>query len=350
VARQVLRNVQILRFIAAAGVLTSHTADLLIPHDSPIWRVEWTSGVDIFFVISGFIMAYLTVGCFGDARAAGSFLARRAIRIAPSYWFFTTLMVGAVLVFPSHVQHSSVTAPQLVTSYGFVPWPRADGRLNPILSQGWTLNYEAFFYVAFALAMPSRRGLLWLACLFALLAAAHPWIPPRLFVLRFWSDPIILEFLAGIGLGLLFAQGRRLPFRASALLCGAALILFVAPSWVHPGSFHRVLTRGIPATLLAAAFILGPEPTRPGAVRRALVRLGDASYTLYLSHTLTINAVILLWRRAGIGPPWVGLFVGMAAAIAIALLLYQWLERPMTERLQRAMQVKPIRGAAAVAP
>jgi peptidoglycan/LPS O-acetylase OafA/YrhL len=342
--------VQILRFIAAAGVLISHTADLLIPRDSPIWNVEWTSGVDIFFVISGFIMAYLTIGCFGDARAAGSFLARRAIRIAPPYWFFTTLMVGAVLVFPSHVQHSSVTAPQLVTSYGFVPWPRADGLLNPILSQGWTLNYEAFFYLAFALAMLSRRGLLWLACLFALLAAAHPWIPPRLFVLRFWSNPIILEFLAGIGLGLVFARGRRLPFWASALLCGAALILFAAPARVQLGGVNRAFTRGVPAALLAAGFILGPEPDRPGAVRRALVRLGDASYTLYLSHTLTINAVILLWRKAGVGLPWVGLCVGMAAAIAIALLLYQWLERPMTEMLQRATRVRPIRGAAAIAP
>ena len=148
--RPLLSNIQILRFFAAAAVLTGHAGDLFIPGANQFRAIPWSAGVDIFFVISGFVMTYLTQGQFGRAGASRTFLVRRIIRIAPPYWLFTMLMVATVLLFGEHVKNTTLDPAVAVTSFLFIPWPRADGQLNPLLSQGWTLNYQAFFYHAFA--------------------------------------------------------------------------------------------------------------------------------------------------------------------------------------------------------
>jgi peptidoglycan/LPS O-acetylase OafA/YrhL len=300
-------------------------------------------------VISGFIMTWLTREQFGRAGAAGPFLVRRAIRIVPAYWFFTTLMVAAVLLAGEHVRHTSVTPDQLVTSYSFIPWPRGDGKINPILSQGWTLNYEAFFYLAFAGALLFRRGLVLLVTAFVALAALHPLVPEQWFIPRFYTAPIILEFLGGIALARIYAAGVRLPLWG-ALLCaaaGVATFILVQQTGLRP---DRVVAVGIPALLVAASFILSPEPERAGLARRALQAGGDASYTIYLSHTFTINAVTILWRAAGLRPSWAGVAVGCALSLAAALIFYRLIERPVTEALQRRARGRPAPEPHFVAP
>jgi exopolysaccharide production protein ExoZ len=350
IRRDVIQNVQVLRFLAAGGVLISHTADLLISKHSLFWVVPWTSGVDIFFVISGFIMTCLSRGRFGTPGAPRAFLVRRLIRIAPPYWLFTTLMICVVLLLGEHARHTSVDPAQVVTSYSFLPWPRADGKLNPILSQGWTLNYEAFFYLAFAAALAFRNGLRLLAAAFVLLAGLHPWIPPAMFMLRFWSDSIILEFLAGAILALIYLSGRRIRWWGSILCIAAGISVFIVTrgplEWMH----WRILHLGVPAFLICASLILAPEPERIGWAGRALQLGGDASYTIYLSHTFSIGAVVLLWRRLGPDLPWLGVAVAMSVAIAVAILFFRFVERPMTDGLQRRFGFKASRGAAEVAP
>ena len=220
--RPLLTNVQFLRFLAAVAVLVGHAGDLFMPAAAHLRTIPWSAGVDIFFVISGFVMTYLTQGQFGRPGAPRAFLIRRIIRIVPPYWLFTTLMVVAVLLFSDHIRNTELDGASVITSYLFVPWPRvADGQLNPLLSQGWTLNYEAFFYLAFAAALFFRRGLVWLAGGFLLLAALHPLVPAHLFVLKFWTNPIILEFLGGAGLAVLFLRGLRLSAVGLARPCSA---------------------------------------------------------------------------------------------------------------------------------
>lgn len=351
--KHVLHNVQVLRFIAAVGVLCSHTVDLLIPHNPRhawFWAVPWTSGINIFFVISGFIMVYLTHDRFGDAQAARSFLSRRVIRIVPAYWFFTSLMVVTILLFGQHVKNSTVDGPQLLTSYGFIPWPRGDGKLNPILSQGWTLNYEAFFYICFAGCMLMRRGLWLLAGGFLLLAALHPFIPNSLFMLRFWSDPLILEFLGGAAIALIHLSGRRFSGWGSAACIALAIATFLLMRWLYPGPLGRIVQFEWSAILLCAGVILTPEPTKVGAIGKLLQYGGDASYTIYLSHTFTVNAVILAWHATGLDHPWAAAAIAMTAAIVAAMLFYRFAERPFTGLLQRSLHARRIEAMATVAP
>ncbi|MDB5693999.1 MAG: acyltransferase 3 [Alphaproteobacteria bacterium] len=352
--REVLHNLQVARFVAASGVLIHHSSDIFFYGGSldapPLFGIRWDCGVDIFFVISGFIMAYLTAGRFGDPGAPRSFLARRLIRIAPPYWIFTTLLIVTAVVLAGHVRNATLAAPQVVTSYVFLPWPRADGQLNPLLSQGWTLNYEAFFYVAFAAALFFRRGLIWLTLGFILLVALHPLMPPRAFMLHFWSEPIILEFLAGIGVALFYLRGRRLPWWAAAGCVAAGLIVAAAPRLVDAGMFGRLLVKGIPGLLICGGFVLAPELRRPGRIAHALRLGGDASYALYLSHTFTINATSLLCRHVGLRSPWAGFALAIVLAVTASILFYKIVERPLTNGLQRFFGTRPIEGAATVAP
>jgi peptidoglycan/LPS O-acetylase OafA/YrhL len=351
VVRDRLHNLQVARFVAAGAILFTHTAGLVLPPGSPVLLFPWMAGVDLFFVISGFIMAYLTAGRFGRPGAAGEFLARRLIRIAPPYWIFTSMMVAVVLLLPESVRYTSVDAPQLATSYAFLPWPRpGDGALVPILSQGWTLNYEIFFYAAFGAALLHRRGVLVLAAGFVALAVAHPWIPEDEFMLRFWSAPIILEFLAGIALARVYLSGRRITVPAAALLAGLGIAILVAATGVPLGPFSRAAWLGVPALLVGAAFVLLPDPRRIGAPGRLLRAGGDGSYALYLSHTFTVNAALLAWRELGLGLRWYAIPAAMTLAIAAAILFYRLVERPLTDTLQRLAGTRPIEGAATVAP
>lgn len=350
-ARPVLTHVQILRFIAAGSVLLTHSADLLIARSSLFFRVPWDAGVDLFFVISGFIMAWLTWDRFGEAGVPHRFLLRRAIRIAPPYWFFTSVMLVTALAGSSQVRHTAVAAAQVITSYGFFPWPRpSDGRLNPILSQGWTLNYEAFFYLAFTLALTRRHGLRWLTAAFVTLAALHYAIPHRLFVLAFYTEPIVLEFLAGIGLARLYIAGVRLPLWGSLLCAAVAIAILLNLRSIPPIISSRVVIAGIPAALLSASLILAREGSRFGTFKRLLRAGGDASYTLYLSHTFTANAVALAWRRLGIGMPWIGVALAVAVSLAAALILYRAVERPVTRALNERFGLSPPDEAQRVAP
>ena len=349
--RPLLTNIQILRFFAAVAVLVGHAGDLFMPDAAHLRTVPWSAGVDVFFVISGFVMTYLTQGQFGRPGAPRAFLIRRIIRIAPPYWLFTTLMVAAVLLFGDHVRNTEVSGVSLITSYLFVPWPRvADGQLNPLLSQGWTLNYEAFFYVSFAAALFFRRGLLWLAGGFLLMAALHLLVPDQLFVLKFWTNPIILEFLAGVGLAILFLRGLRLPLWGSLVVAALAVATFVATEPMDAGDLRRLVHIGLPSLMLCASLALAPEPQSSGRMRGALVAGGDSSYTLYLSHTFTLNAAAILWHESGLGMPVPAMILSMVAAIAAAAVIYRWIERPMTDALHSVTGTARARGVAAVAP
>lgn len=331
--RAKILNLQILRLIAAIGVLISHAADLTLPATSRLWSFPWTAGVDIFFVISGIIMTILTDGRFGRPGAARQFLTRRIIRIVPIYWLFTALMIATVTLLPGQVRNSQSDGASIVTSLLFVPWTRGDGQIVPILAQGWTLNYEAYFYLAFALALLHRRGLAILGASFVVLAAIHAAIPPSIVAVYFWSDPIILEFVAGIGLAKLWLGGVRLCPATSATLAAFGLLLFSTSEMIGLNHYGRLVANGLPAAMLGGAFLFAVESKSPGPLRRAFAAGGDVSYALYLSHTFAINAVVLAIGSRLNG--WTTMAIAIAAAIAASLVTHRLVERPMLSALHR---------------
>lgn len=348
--RERLSNIQVLRFIAAASVLAKHTLEVFFPPTIALLRFPWNGGVDLFFVISGFIMAWLSREHFGQPDAAGRFLARRAIRIIPVYWFFTLLMVTLLAIAPQAARNTVLGLSELVTSLLFIPWPRpADGVIVPLLSQGWTLNYEAFFYLCFALALLLRNGRWLLVVAFLGLVIVGALADPKSTLGWFYTRPIILEFTAGILLESIQHRGLRLPPLAVAACLIAAIAAYFA-FYDLPIGGSRLTDRGLSAILVAAAFILAPEPANPGPIRRALSLGGDASYTIYLSHPFTINAIAVLFSAFGLRMAALGASLAFALAIAFAALFYFLAEKPMTKALYRKAGFAAERATHMVAP
>ena len=333
-----------LRFLAAGSVLFVHTLHEALSFDfaganSAMATVEtWNfgSGVDVFFVLSGFLMFYISSESFGTPGAQGKFLWRRIVRLVPLYWLFTAAMVLAMVVVPGQLAHTQVQPTHVLASFLFVPWLDSTALPHPILGLGWTLNYEMFFYLvfSFALLLPRRVGLTAIIALFIVFAVIDPLIDPRWVQARFWTDPIIIEFLFGIGLAVLARRGLTLPRPAAwAALALGLLGLALAPTPANESDLLRPFAEGIPAALMVAgaASLTFRRLSRGG---RWLVLGGDASYALYLSHPFTINVMVLVWEKLHFQSPWAFAAVTGVLAIAASVIIHVVLERPVTRFLQ----------------
>jgi peptidoglycan/LPS O-acetylase OafA/YrhL len=212
----------------------------------------------------------------------------------------------------------------ILASYLFIPWPRPDGVLQPAFGLGWTLNYEMFFYAVFTpfLLLPRKPAVIAATILLAGFATTGAVIAFPNLQLAFWSNPIILEFCAGMLLAILLpgVPGLSLPARlalAAAALAGLHFAVTGAPQW-------RAAIYGIPALLLVAAATLGAPAAQSGG--KILVRLGDASYAMYLVHPFIMRAFTVLWHKfhadnelAGTIYVLAGLTVAQACALAVNL-------------------------------
>lgn len=300
-----IRSLQVLRFIAAAGVVYYHT------HASPSFG---GSGVDIFFVLSGFIIAML----LEDPRPALHFAKGRIARIVPLYWAVTLFVFVLALAWPALYRSTVADMGTLLRSLFFVPTTQA-----PLLQVGWTLNYEMFFYaVAFGCKLFGLRNMALAAVLVAIFGAAS------LAGLDFLRNSRLLEFVLGIVV--LEVSRRWKPAAAPAvavLLVGFALLIV---NDLNDPSASPLLRFGLPAALIVWASVslerYLPEWVWP------LVLLGDASYAVYLTHTF----VVVLYDRfvpAGI----LTALMTVIAANAVGLAAYWLVDRPLSRYARHAI-------------
>jgi peptidoglycan/LPS O-acetylase OafA/YrhL len=292
------------------------------------WPHFLDAGVDIFFVVSGFIMWITTA----KGMTTLEFYRRRILRIVPLYWLLTSVVLVTLIAYPSVVQTARFDMLHVLGSYLFFPVLHpVVGDMNPLLIPGWTLNYEMFFYAIFgvSLVLPALPRLILVSALLYGLASVHTLTiatPPT--VIQFYTAYIIIEFAFGMALGWLYCSGGKVSGRFAwpCFLIGAAAIA------VSGGMPVRGLSVGVPALLLVAGAVmierLHGVPNIPG-----LHLLGNASYSLYLSHTIVLSAVGQLWQRLPLDLiPGATLVFGCTAAastIAAGVLIYLFIEVPM---------------------
>jgi exopolysaccharide production protein ExoZ len=338
----ILPSVQWLRGIAAVMVVIHHLnfhAEWLREQVgvAPSWfaHIPWSFGIHIFFVISGFIMI-LTTKSFGEPGAWKAFLVRRIIRIVPLYWLLTTVMVVGVLMAPHSLELPADRWHYIVSSYLFIPVLRAADDLRPILGQGWTLDYEMFFYAAFAFAIPWPRrigiAILTIGFLaFAILGRNLDISTPKLFT---WTDGLILEFILGIYLGLIYQSGFRVG-RLAAIVLVLSGVALGTPEFNWPAVFSA----GLPAMLIVGGLVLCP-PLKDSRATLALTILGDASYSIYLSHTIVLRPFRDVWARLVDGgwSPVLFFISGVAVAIVVGCAIHYAVERPMLRVLSRRLR------------
>lgn len=336
-----LLNVQALRGLAALLVVFVHLETLArlggLPGGATVFG---NSGVDVFFVISGLIMVVTTSG---RRQTPQGFLRNRITRIAPLYWAITLAVFAIALAAPSLLQTTTADPVQLAKSLAFIPYQRADGAMHPVVFVGWTLNYEMAFYVIFAagLLLPGRlAGLALSICVLLAAALAGQVLQPTNPVLAFYTAPMILEFGAGMALGVLFVRDRLPKSRRAGWIAAPvgilSLILMLLGPTLWP-QFDRAVMFGVPAVVIVACGLIAE---RTGLVlgQGWIQTLGAASYSIYLTHFFCTQVVTKAAERLAGAGPWVAwallpvafLLVAMAGVIA-----HRRLELPLTELARR---------------
>jgi exopolysaccharide production protein ExoZ len=332
---------QLLRAVAAIGVVISHVRyDFLhhfgLPDALPGFLNAGAAGVDLFFVISGFVMVYSSETLFGRDRASAIFLVRRVARIVPLYWLMSVAMIAYVAT--RGFAASDTSPAHAALSFLFIPYPRPSGEMSPVYGVGWTLNYEMFFYSVFALCLGARRGVTVarVAAILAVLAIAGALLPGLPVTLAYWVDPVVLEFAIGMLLALAYRSGVRLPVWVAAPIMIGGLVLVVANSGAWNAWLPRWLGFGMPAAMEVAALALAKRDIAIGWIDR----IGDASYALYLCHPIVIAVGRMASLKGYLNPaamPWVYLCVIVAASTVVALLLHRLVEVPLTGRARRLL-------------
>lgn len=296
-----LQSVQALRFFAATLVIIAHAYA-----PAKVGAV----GVDIFFVISGFIISRVARN-----KTPREFIVARLTRIYPIYWICavpTALLAWRI---------GALTIPRTLTSITLWPVFGSD-LLQPYLVAGWTLSFEMLFYACTALVLVNRRALWFFAIAYpaAMLGAFLTGAP----VLRFLGNPLIVEFLMGVAIG---RSATRQSGRAgiAAILFAVMLIAMSnATPLSHPHNIfelrtpERILEWGAPAAMLVWGFL---QFNRDWPL---LPYLGDASYSIYLAHgTAGILFAFLPWP------------LKVVAAVAFGVGVFHYVERPLLRLVRR---------------
>jgi len=339
-----LNNIQVLRAFAAIVVAVFHTGFVV-----PSWHAVGSFGVDVFFVISGYIMARILDPADG-ASGGDHFFRHRLLRIVPPYWFFTLILFFIALRAPQLLGATRASAGDLIQSLLFIPFTKESGIIQPLLFVGWSLNYEMFFYVALAIGLlVDRRKAVFigaaavLAAILIAMTAKATFAPDNVFA-TFYSRAISIEFLLGILSYYLCraippetARNVRRPALFVCIACALLLIVYqgLAPRHDSPFDIERVLYIGsLSFFLITSASLLSQGGWD---IKVAwLVLIGDASYILYLVHTYCEYFLdrIVAPHQHWLATP-LGVLVGVSFSILVAIAIHLYAERPTLRYLTR---------------
>jgi exopolysaccharide production protein ExoZ len=322
-----IANLQTLRAFAALNVVLLHIIGIAATYSHPTFLLSvlegWGgNGVDIFFVISGFVMLYTQLT---RKRQFSSFIKSRIVRIVPLYWLLTTLLAVTYLVLPSAFREMAITPGWAAASYFFMSAVSQGHELQgkiPIIGVGWTLEWEMLFYFAFGLSLYFRN---WAASLaFTLLVLSAVAIVS--------SNPIIFEFFAGMLLAIVY-QKNYISQRVGGwlLLFGCGLLALSLAEFVHDLNLNRVIVWGIPSILI----VIGTVTSKP-ITNRILLFLGNASYSIYLVQMFCMPVFYKVVRYLGfeLNGDLLAILCLTFTAITGGF-LYKFIETPMTNFLRK---------------
>lgn len=313
-------SIQYLRGLAAVGVVIFHVYDNSTLPLGATFEIG-AHGVDVFFVISGFIM-------YSAARGERlyDFISRRLIRIFPLYWAATFLAIALYFLFDR--VHPSGT--ETVLSLSLIPhYSEAHpDQVWPILVPGWTLSFEILFYALFAVGLAIRRVVVVPAAAIGALVVAGVIFEPRSAPLTVATNPLLIEFMLGVAIAL--ALDRR-PALLLPLALSAATVALA--EYVREAT-GATLYAGA-ATIVAGSLWLERTQTR-GPIR-ALQILGDASYSIYLFHTPLLFVIerLLVVRLEVDSSPLANVIAvaAIAVVVAIGVAAHFMLEKPLLRKL-----------------
>ncbi|GAB2915379.1 acyltransferase [Paraburkholderia jirisanensis] len=328
-----LNSLTALRAIAATTVIFFHLM-------SPTGTRFGEFGVDIFFVLSGFVIAMVIDGKQISAR---EFLMGRLTRIVPVYWLMTIALFVAVSVRPDLVNSTTASIPNLLKSLFFIPYRKENGLIHPMLFVGWSLNYELLFYMisGAVLILFRRYRLASISAVLLIVFAIASEMPFDEVWVEFLSLARSLEFALGIAAWCIWKRDYRIPHQLAAvgvptLYCGMAYV-----EWIGITDY-ALLRSGIPCFLLLLCATSLEAWFANVGVMRVMIFLGNASYATYLSHSFVVEAArkLLPVYLHGFEPTSpLGVAVVLVCALLVGALIYCFVDRP-TQRLVRNLTLR----------
>lgn len=339
-----LNLLQVYRGIGALLVVLFHLNDMSIQRLNKdtffnLFEAGW-SGVDYFFVLSGFIMVYVHRSAIAQPEQLKSFLVKRTVRIYPIYWIITLIVLAFFLVVPGFANNQDLNIQHIFVSLLLLP--QND---KPILDVGWTLTYELFFYLLFSLAIwfkpkysvPILSSWLFVTLLHYLKAINFG---GEAFLLNVVFGNMNLEFVLGCLAGYMVIKFRSKIIQNRWILFGAAnlgyLVLLVISATTKL-EFDRISTFGVLAALLivgSAAIDLNDSPKVP----KILTYLGDASYSIFLIHSPIVSAITKVLQKANLGKYFDAFFAPalvLLITVVVGCLFYSLIEKPLTVYLRK---------------
>lgn len=324
----VFQGVQALRFLAAILVVVTHATFYVSNRLIPEWNV-WevgTVGVDIFFVISGFVMMVTSTPFVAAPKGWRYFAMRRIVRIVPMYWIATTIKIATLFVLPGVAYRSALEPQHVLFSYLFLPSRNEAGVVEPVLGVGWTLTYEMYFYAIFALALFLRLRPFIFVTSFMLVATACGMLLPES-VSSPWAvylDRVVLFFVVGMAIGKMVQAGymRWAPLLVAILVTTAVVLALSGHAEWYRSSMFRFTV--VCAVVLA---VVWAEPYLRGRVPAFVLFLGDASYSIYLFHPLAAPIVPEVMARLGIRVGWLGVVGAIVFALVVSCTIYALIEK-----------------------
>ena len=341
--KQNLNLVQVLRGVASLLVVFYHATinsnDELNKSFLGNIFLSGFSGVDIFFVLSGFIITYTGLKNYTQPGKMQLFIRRRLVRIYPTYWIIISLFLLAQILLPAFYKTPFVLSfSNLLSTYSL--WP------GHVMVNGvsWTLSFELFFYLLFLLVfiLPHKK---WAFAVFAIYTALililsatglYKDFTPGL---RFLFHPLNVEFFMGVLSALIIS---KIPARAGIWLIISGTLLLILTSALNnveikllSSDFNRVIFFGIPAFLLIAG-VVSYEINFKVKTHNLFLRLGEASYSLYLMHLPVIAAFVKLYPKLNIENAFVYnlLFLLVITIVCfISVLFFRIIERPIIAKL-----------------
>lgn len=335
-----LNNIQALRGVAVLVVVFFHLVLIEKKYGGantilPDWLQFGMFGVDLFFVISGFVMVTVTRGKFQNARHSLLFLYHRISRIYPLYWVYTTLALIVFLIQPSWVNSSQGNQVNILASYLLLP-----DDLLPLVQVGWTLIHEMYFYLVFfviLLLVPEKlmpvSMLVWGAVIVVFgTSTGNP-------AYNLVFNPLTIEFIIGCLLAWHYHNFTSLKINGNCLVVIASMgmitaiigfVSFADQTGFAPNGWWRLAIYGIPATVIVACIT---HAERNGTMLpNFLVQSGNASYSIYLSHLFTINVVGRVWRlfsADSIYDNLIALPIVFALVLLVGFMSYKFVEIPL---------------------
>lgn len=345
-----INTIQMIRGFAAFIVVCHHIAMVLTIYGAAGgvrdgWDLVFEkggAGVDLFFVVSGVIMMVIRKNYIDETtgrRDGWRFITKRVERIMPPLWIYTTLaLIGTFIL-----GKNSFTPLEIVLSYFLVPINQS----YPLIV-AWSLVFEWHFYLLFALTLYLTRSIKWqiliIAVVFGSVTLASIIHYPQEIMFRFLIHPLYGEFIAGILIGWALTndtwRARLLNWwqmGAVLVMAGAVSFFWLAYVMELPRATPwRLVAYGMPATFIVLGLLM-MEKKIGHAIPKPLMVLGNASYSLYLSHVLVLHAIGVVWRQLGLAQQVSDIvLIGLCLVLTVAwsVLTYDFVEKGLVNRVK----------------